>query len=618
MTCRPRSWWPALGLLVVLAALLAVGPTPAHAHSFLVDNEPAQGQRLEAAPDTLDFTFSERVDRSSVVITMRTAQGQDVELSDPRLGGGGLQAHVPLGELADGIYVVSWQALSAVDGHGSSGEFAFAVGEDGTIPQARTAASTSGPEVIANWLFFPGLAVGAGGLALRAAAARAVSRRAWLKPAQYGLALAAVGAGVELLAASSGGLPVFIVVQLLLAALVLLLAGVSWPLPLGAVLAAAWLWAGRSHGAEQGLAGHVIDFVHLTAAAIWVGALGLVVSQAWRRRREPQAVLPLVRAYAKLAWPMVVILGAAGVIGAVRLLPDWPALTSTRYGQLALAKGAIFGGVVVLASGARFWWLRRRPSPALRRVMTVEFSAAITALAVAGLLAATAPPQLAPATDDLLGAPPLTGDVARDAGLAGQVHVNVAANGERLNVKTTGRNGPAPEFEVAVVRPDGTGLDLAPRPCGEGCVTQALQLTPGDWQVQVSVPAPEGLQGGDFTALVRWPPDPAAPDRLDDLINRMQAVPEVTFVERVHSGPGTHDEPHTFTMSGAELIQLEPYAGGNVTDVRLLPGDPPRLKLYLPGEDILATLTLDHDGRLSNSVFITPGHEITRTFTYPD
>lgn len=71
------------------------------------------------------------------------------------------------------------------------------------------------------------------------------------------------------------------------------------------------------------------------------------------------------------------------------------------------------------------------------------------------------------------------------------------------------------------------------------------------------------------------------------------------------------------SSKGADFIDVEPYAGGNVTDVRTLPGQPERLALYVSGSQIFVVLALDDAGRMTTSRLISPGHEIRRRFSYP-
>lgn len=622
---RARSAPPALPRVVVLLAALALGAVlsvalsaePAAAHSFLVGTSPAQGERLASPPQAVVLEFSEQVDPSSVVVSLRTGDGQPVEAGSTSLVGGGLEVRVGLEpDMGEGVYVVAWDAVSAVDGHGSAGEFAFAIGDAGVIPASAASSPTSGADVALSWLFFAGLAAAAGALVLQAAADPAVF------PARVALrgGLLAAMAGVlgTFVVGDVAKLSLLLALQALAAAMVAVGLGWRWPPP-AAVVAAAGLWALGSHGsARAGILGWLVDVVHLTAGAAWVGALVLAAWTGWRLRRDRHAWLPLVRSYARVAVALMAVLGVAGVAAAFQLLPSWEALWRTDYGRLVTIKALLFAAAVLLAGTARWWWLRSARTVALRRTMTVEGGVLVAALVVASLLVNGAPPEPAGAAERLLGPPPLAAPVARDAGLAGQLNVEVAADGGRLDVKVFGPSGPlsGTTVELATQAAEGPSRDLVPRPCGPGCFTQAFDLAQGTTTVRVTAAAPDWT-GGTYEAQLLWPPGTPGSETLQEVVARMRSLPEVTVTETVTSGPGSKVTPSTFTMSGEQFIAAEPYAAANLDDVRLLPGAPPRLVLYLPGSQIFGVLELDDAGRISAARLVTRGHDITRTFSYP-
>jgi hypothetical protein len=78
--------------------------------------------------------------------------------------------HVSLKDSREGTYIVSWRALSEVDGHVTSGSFVFSVGQP--IDPAKLSAQGSGAvtsplDMIARALTFIGQAVIAGAVAFR-------------------------------------------------------------------------------------------------------------------------------------------------------------------------------------------------------------------------------------------------------------------------------------------------------------------------------------------------------------------------------------------------------------------------------------------------------------------
>ncbi|MGH9214832.1 MAG: copper resistance CopC/CopD family protein [Acidimicrobiales bacterium] len=605
-----------LAVLVLAGGLVLIGLRPAAAHSFLVATSPAQGERLAGAPNAVVLEYSEAPDPASLRVALRTSDGEDVAVPTPEVAG--LEARVPLEELADAIYVVAWEATSAVDGHGSAGEFAFAVGDvAGDVPVSRADSSTDGWGVVASVLFVAGLALATGTSVLRAVAGSGDGVPGDTV-ARLGLLATLAGAAVALVAPTGGSdWQLWVIVDLLLVALVLVSLLRGWGAPLVVGVVAAGLWAARGHGAtEHGVLGWLVNFVHLSVGAAWVGSLALVVVAGWRLRRRALPWLPLVARYARVALGLVLALGLAGVVGAVQLVPTWSDLWGTGYGRLIIAKAVLFIVALIAAALARWRGLARNQARGLHPLMTGELSVLGVAVVLAGLLAGGAPPLRAASAEELLGPPPLRGAVVRDAGLAGQLNVEVASDGRRLDVDVYGPSGPigGTEVGVALQRPDGSQVDLVPRPCGPGCFTQPIDMTDGPSTVRVSASAPDWI-GGYYEARLGWPPGPLAPERLTELVERMRQIPELTVVETTTSGPGSTAIPARITLSGERFIATEPYAGANLDDVRLTGDD--TLTLYMPGEQILASLVLDDAGRLAEARLVTRGHEIRREFSYP-
>lgn len=268
-----------MAALVLAGALVMAGPRPTAAHSFLVATSPAQGERLAAAPDALVLEYSEAPDPSSLLVTLRTSDGKDISAPQPEVSG--LEVRVPLEDLTDAIYLVAWETTSAVDGHGSAGELAFAVGDvAGEVPVSRTASSTDGWGVVATVLFVGGLALATGTFILRAIA-QAGDGPPGTGAARLGLLLAdrrrrGAGGGNarEHLAAVGDRRPAAGGARARGSA-----PGVGHASRPGGRRRRA---VGRSQprGDVARALGWLVAFVHLSAGAAWAGSLGLVVSPA--------------------------------------------------------------------------------------------------------------------------------------------------------------------------------------------------------------------------------------------------------------------------------------------------------------------------------------------------
>jgi copper transport protein len=614
---------PAL-LALFLTLLLGFGG-PAWAHAFLVRTDPVQGARLQTAPQTVAFQFSEPAVLETARAAVRKASGAELEAGGLRPESEGRVLRLPLPPLEDGIYLVSWHVVSARDAHESAGEFAFAVGEvEGALPISRAAGPLSYSLAVAGWLFFLGFSVAAGALL----AGQFLHREEVGLPEPLGLRpallLALVAATVSFLvswreAASSpaawlGGLAV---VLLAMASLAVPLSRRGW-LPLAFVAAGGAAWSARGHvAAEGGAWGTVIDFAHLAAAAAWVGLLAQMVLALWRARRSTfSGLASVLGAYSRLAAVLVGVVVVAGLVSAVVVLEAPSDLWGSGYGRLLLAKGAVVGVALALALGGRRRALPRADLGLLRRITFAEVGALAVVLAASALLAATAPP-VSGSAEALLGPSPIEGPASRAAGLAGAMTIGVAAGEGELHLEAFSPTGgiEGTELDVSARFPDGTLADLHPRPCGAGCFAQHLELTEGVTSLSITAAGP-GWEGGSLEVALPWPPPREASALLEEMLATMRRVERLELVEVVKSGPEAVGRT-TAQLTGPRFLQEEVYVGGGASDVRLLPGEERAFRLYLPGSRMWYVFWLDDQSRIDQERIVSPGHEIEREFGYP-
>ncbi|HLW90338.1 MAG TPA: copper homeostasis membrane protein CopD [Roseiarcus sp.] len=145
--------------------------------------------------------------------------------------------------------------------------------------------------------------------------------------------------------------------------------------------------AGTGHALAAGGANRTIDIAaqaaHLVAASVWIGGLlplGLVLHEA-KRGVDPiwlaaaQSILPRFSQAALLA---VLILVLTGLIASWPLVGSFAALIQTAYGNVLLAKLALFLAMIGLAAANRRWW-----SPRLRAAGTDASSRRVSLHALA-------------------------------------------------------------------------------------------------------------------------------------------------------------------------------------------------------------------------------------------
>ena len=318
--------------LVILVFLFNAPPALAHAN--LVRSDPPANSAQKVSPTRVRLWFSEDVEPSFTTVSVLNTAGVPLDKGDSqRVPDDAKAMEVSVTELPLGLYTVAWKALSAVDGHATSGSFAFAVGD---VPPAESsprevmalvdsALSASAPPplyepvsrgfnlfaliALVGSLLFPLLVLLP---AIRVAqtqnlnqldVARAAWTRRWLNTLWVGFIVYAV-ATVGLLIAqsvSAGGLPTIARVLTGTRFGAIWLARVVMLIALGVVIAVSrrrWLDEFRlgrslfvafalaiallvtqslnSHGAaitDPPFVALGVDFIHLLCTAIWLGGL---------------------------------------------------------------------------------------------------------------------------------------------------------------------------------------------------------------------------------------------------------------------------------------------------------------------------------------------------------
>jgi copper transport protein len=408
-----------LGVLAVIAAVAAPGTVSAHA--LLRSATPAGGSTLGTAPDVVTIAFTERPDLRLTAVKVLDSGGRDHVTGPPEALADPVDSvRVPIGDLGDGVYTVSWRTVSAVDGHVSAGSFAFGVGvapPTGQPGQDVGGAGQAGspPAVIARWLLYLGL-VGLLGVAF---AATAVARRPapdLLVIAAFGWALAAVGtvgvvavqwidtgAPIETLPSTSVGLAALARA----AALALVgLAVVALAVSRGGGLRRGWIVVGATAAVAFGVdvaTGHaaagpgwlpevLVQWLHAVAAATWVGGLaGLLVLL---RGTPPDERLNVARRFSRWAGIALVVVAGTGIVRAINEIGTVDGLLGTDFGRVAMAKSALLVGLAGLGAANRWINLRaaERVMRGLRRVGTAEIVLAVAVLGLSAWMVNLTPP----------------------------------------------------------------------------------------------------------------------------------------------------------------------------------------------------------------------------------
>jgi len=399
--------WLLLALTLGAATFLAAPPhKQADAHALLVRADPPTNAQLREPPSVLTLYFSEALERrfSGARVVDQDGKRVDdhVEFDDADQA----LMRVYLKTLTPGYVNVEWENVSTVDGHRITGSYPLSIlNPDGSVaaqPPSVTS-STAGEDadplrVLAKAILLIAGSVLAGGLAFIAfvASREAAGNQGTedektftstaVKVVAMALGVLVVVGGIELLLQSAdinAGVADVLKTRwgerwllrnlvLILPALALLVLGRSTAYmraaAAGALLGAAAYLAitsSVSHAAAGGgsfWAG-ASDFVHLLAASVWIGMLGLLVLYfRWARRTygeyERYAVLAgALRRFSIIAVFSVALLLFSGVINAVIEVGRPGDLLDTGYGLSLLVKLLLL--IPLLAIGARNAYLLR-------------------------------------------------------------------------------------------------------------------------------------------------------------------------------------------------------------------------------------------------------------------
>jgi copper transport protein len=416
---------------LLAAALVALAfPAAASAHATLISVAPGVNQRLERSPAQVRLTFDQSVEALGDAIRVYDTKGKllsrrTVTSADKRT------IRTPVARLPRGGYTIRWRVVSA-DGHVVSGLFTFGVRH--RAPPATEAFGAGGPttsEHIVRWLYFLSLALLAGGLGFRLLVVRrplgpAAQRRFYLLVGAGVVATLEVGILAFLLRAEDAlQLPfvdflygdlsplahatrfgtAFIAMTLgyaLVSALVFLAwltdrERLLWPAFLLALGFASGLSLSGHSAADAGSSwlSQLADWLHLSAASLWVGGLVQLAFVVWPL--EPELRRTAFLRFSRLATVLIVVLLGAGTYLSILRLPHLNDLWTQGYGRVLLVKLGLVS--LALAWGGAHHFLVRprleRGAPlfaGLPRSLAGESAVGMAILLAAAVLVDSKPP----------------------------------------------------------------------------------------------------------------------------------------------------------------------------------------------------------------------------------
>ncbi len=535
--------------------MLLASPQAVFGHAAPVVYEPDAAAVLEQAPASVTIRFSERVEKGASSILMYAPDGTRadagtaaVDEKNPRV------LSVPLKpDAAKGTYTVSWQVVSADDGHFTKGGFGFSVGEATGVVASSTFQidhRSSAPEAVAIWLELLGQALLIGVLVMivilrktgDAPAGTSVQGRLRII-AIASLLLQIVGVGCYLafsIAAAPVDSPVTLqsflqttagsmaVARGILGSVAAMLLFVCLPVTLrqaqgdrrrkpvewiviGLLIVDALFRARVSHAAASTFFPELsilMNAVHLLAKDVWIGGvIVFLLAYVPALKTDAHARAVAMTSLTRVLW---IAFGIGGVTGSyiIWLHLKGPAnLLATHWGMLCLI--LVVYGLIFLGSRLLFHFrFDRAPSKEAGFVLVTEAITGMLILFFSGMLIITTPPL----------------------SLRAVYHTNIDSQGmtigfgEHPNDRTSmrielrGSSVPVGTPVVTAATEDGSiGPIVVPleQRSAETYVFPVSTLTPpGKWRIDVTAPRP-GAYDAVATFHIDAPSDIESP-RADD------------------------------------------------------------------------------------------------------
>ncbi len=418
---------------LAFVALVALAfPASALGHASVSTTSPGYRERVESSPPLVVLHFDQVVQSFAGSIEVRAANGRLVS-GAARSASDRRDVVAPIPDLPRDAYTVRWYAASS-DGHIISGVFTFGVRLD--APPPTEAVGASGPstaEHVVRWGYFVSLALLIGGLGFRLlclpSTIPAATERRFRQLTGLGVVATLEVGIVAFLLRAEGALQLpfgrllygdlspmangtrfgqaFIAMTLgfALVAAFLFLSWLAdrrrllWPALLVALGFASGLSLSGHQGTDRGATWHsqLADWVHLSAASLWVGGLVALAVAVWPT--APGLRRAAFLRFSRLATLLVALLVGAGVYLSILRLPRLQDLWTTDYGRVLLVKLGVV--VAALAWGAAHRFVVKpaleRASgegalSTLRRSLVGESVVGMSVLLVAAVLVDSKPP----------------------------------------------------------------------------------------------------------------------------------------------------------------------------------------------------------------------------------
>jgi copper transport protein len=386
-----------IGLLIIVVLYSAWAVIPVSAHALLLRSNPQTNTILEKPPVQVELFFSEPLEPQLSSIKVIDSNNVVVDVGDVRVDpSDATRMTVSLRSLSEGVYTVTWKAVSAIDGHQTVGTYPFGVGNVNgkavaTIQQSSTA-SLPFSSLVAKFLLLAALAILAGqrlfialvwNPALGSSQKDVTEPEVWRMLYRIGLIglLLAIGIGILSQAGQTSGNELSfpwdpetgrILTETRL--------GLVWLVRLALVLVAVWSasskqstwknWLGfvvniallftitfASHAATEAkpLLPILGDLLHLIGMTFWLGGLvflftGIRQLQQLEEQLRTKLTSLVTSRFSVNAIVFVALIGLTGFYSASLRVGSWYALLDSIYGHVLLIKQIFVAGLLVIAA----------------------------------------------------------------------------------------------------------------------------------------------------------------------------------------------------------------------------------------------------------------------------
>ena len=450
----PRTILRPLTLLIltigaVLATALALPAGIASAHNTLLSSDPADGAALSVAPSQITWMFDKTVPLETMTVILIDAAGARSELSGSTHGAvGDSQVVTPLPPLQPGPVSVRWRLVGA-DGHPITGRVDFTITASAVVvttplPTTETTpAAVDGSAIdqrdgsystssLARWVlrYASYLAIMAiVGVLLTSAYVWAgagnhtmlqrILSRSLIATAALGFVQLLVVASdvsgkapwssfgsIDAATTTDAGMAFAIRIVLALSMWLVLFharivhSEIYWTavtLP-GLALLGTWAFAGHARSMRWPAVGVVTDVAHHAAAAAWIAGLA-IVGWVLIPKTPPDALVPAVRRFSRVAAISVAVLVGTGLVQTVRLDGSPLNLLDGDHGRYLFAKVVVLAVMLGIANANRRRVEHRLADPTtlerdlggLRRAVVTEFAIGLVIVGITAAMVVSPP-----------------------------------------------------------------------------------------------------------------------------------------------------------------------------------------------------------------------------------